>query len=69
MFDDFIGWLIGACIIAFMIFGLVSLFALDKQYKANMQECLKDHKAYECHAMLDEHSSVYPVVVPMKVGK
>ena len=68
-FDDLIGWVIGALIVGFLIFGVVALISADKQYQANMQECLKDHKAYECHAMLDDHSSVYPVVVPMRIGK
>lgn len=67
--DDLIGWVIGALIIAFIIFGVVALIAVCKQDTKNMTECMKDHKEYECHAMLDSHTQMYPVVVPMRIGR
>lgn len=27
--------------------------------------CMKDHKEYECHSMLDNHQSTVPVFIPM----
>ena len=53
-----------------VIIGLVIVAKIEtseeKQYKINMAECMKEHKEYECHAMLDNHSEPYPIIIPMR---
>ena len=69
-FDNFMG--IG-CLIAFLglgvlVVGLIWAIFTDDSHQKFMEQCLKDHKEYECTAMWragDKH--VQPAVVPMPI--
>ena len=40
-----------------------------KEEKKYMAACMQDHKEYECIAMLKNNTQIYPVVIPMNIGR
>ena len=57
---DSIMWIIGIVAVVFFIFVLVMIPFAIKHDSKMMDECLKDHKEYECMAMLHGRAG-YPV--------
>ena len=49
----------------FIFFGFLS-YETGKEKSRLLSMCMADgKKEYECHAMLDDHSQIVPVVVPV----
>ena len=65
--EDFWGLIIVVVVFIVLVYALSK--QEEKEYKRHMTECLKDHKEYECVAMLKTNTEYYPVVVPMNIGR
>lgn len=62
IFPPFLGLMIMALI------GCLIFLIFDKTDENRMKECMKDHKEYECAAMLKSchRTAVYPLIIPVR---
>lgn len=68
--ENFGGFIVLIVFLSFI--GLLGFAAVSEVRESNrmMAQCMADgHKEYECHSMLDDHSSVIPMPIIIPTGR
>lgn len=65
---DHLGWIFILVVSLIVVFAFIFGCEDNKEHERLMQECMKDHKEYECYSMLkscNQHTNSTYVPMPM----